>query len=106
MGGYFASYGTSEFLELLDYYPEDEMVGLFAVVFMALILLYLMLVLASKLFGSQVKSMIRKGRQTWSTLCNHKHKFSLSIESFDRDSPVNESQRNYPPLLGPQRDYT
>ena len=60
MGGYFASYGTSESLALLGYYPEDEMVAIFAVMFCVLLLLYLMLVLASKLFGSQVKLIVKK----------------------------------------------
>ena len=101
MGGYFASYGTSESLALLGYYPEDEMVAIFAVMFCVLLLLYLMLVLASKLFGSQVKLIVKKGQQIWSTLCDRKHtELSQSIDSFDRDSPISDSQRNYPPLLG------
>ena len=107
MGGYFASYGTSESLALLGYYPEDEMVTVFAMMFIVLLLLYLMLVLASKLFGSQVKLMIKKGQQIWSTLCNHKHtELSQTIESFDRDSPISDSQRSYPPLLGQQQEHT
>ena len=105
LGGYFASYGTSEFLTLLGYYSEVSIVLGFTSLFAISLALYFTLVIASKLFGSQVKSMIRKTRRTWSTLCDHKHTESLpAIESFDRD--VNESQRNYPPLLGPQQDHT
>ena len=103
MGGYFASYGTSEFLTLLGYYSEVSIVLGFASLFAISLALYFILVVASKLFGSQVKLIIQKGQQIWSTLCNQKHT-EQSIESFDRDSPIDESQRNYPPLLGPQRN--
>ena len=107
MGGYFVSYGTSEFLTLLGYYSEVSIVLGFTSLFAISLALYFTLVIASKLLGSQVKSMIRKSRRTWSTLCDQKHtEFSQSIESFDRNSPIDESQRNYPPLLGPQGDHT
>ena len=105
MGCYFASYGTSEFLTLLGYYSEVSIVLGFTAIIIGLTTLYLILVVASKLFGSQVKLIIQKGQQIWSVLCNQKHtEFSQSIESFDRDSPISDSQRNYPPLLGSQRN--
>ena len=60
MGSYFATYGTSEFLALL---AEDKIVAGLVVVIIVLIALYLVLIVASKLFGSQVKLIIKKGQQ-------------------------------------------
>ena len=104
MAGYFSSYAISDFQTMLGNYHESDMAGKFAVIFGMLLILYFVLLVSWKLIGSKVKSIARKCRQAWGSSGRHTPEYTRSIETFDRDLPINEiaERKNYPPLLGRQ----